>query len=549
MPPKKRAADDEGHEAKTSDFKKYIAAYAATSTARTSSLSKLQETVVKKEEPDNAGLIVTKNTLMWFRTDLRLQDNTALHAASIRAKVGNSFLVGLYIISPEEWRDHDEAPVKIDFWMRNLHCLRESLEKLAIPLVIKTAIHKDDIPGIVQSVVEDMYISHVFWNAELLVDERKRDASVKKALLARSNVQVEECDDQCIVPPADVRTKTGNPYAVFTPFYNTWCKLVDSEPHYLELSQTPERNPPEIRTTFAQYFDQNPPSSYPHTLDINNMKELYPAGESQAHRRLDSFIKNKASRYQEGRDIPQLEGTSVLSPYLAAGVISARQCVAAARTANKGKLTTGDEGLKTWIKEVGWREFYRHIVVAFPRVSKSHAFQPKTETVEWSDNEEHFQRWCQGKTGFPIVDAGMRQLNSIGYMHNRLRMITACFLVKDLLINWQQGEKYFMSQLIDGDLPSNNGGWQWSASTGTDAQPYFRVFNPLLQSQRFDAKGDFIRRWVPELKSLNDKQIHNPHGVLSPKEFAKLRYPKPIVDHASAKAKYIAEFKRVLALA
>jgi len=207
MPPKKRAAGDEGDDIKTSDFKKHIAAYAASSTTPATASAKSTETLIKKEKLDDAGPTVTKNTLMWFRTDLRLQDNTALHAASIRAKVGNTFLVGLYIISPEEWRDHDEAPVKIDFWMRNLQCLRESLKKLAIPLVVKTATHKGDIPGIVLSVVEDMDISHVFWNTELLVNERKRDASVKRMLLTRSNVKVEECDDQCIVPPADVRTK------------------------------------------------------------------------------------------------------------------------------------------------------------------------------------------------------------------------------------------------------------------------------------------------------------------------------------------------------
>lgn len=207
MPPKKRATDNEDDDIKPSNFKKHITAYAAPSTTLATTTAKSPETLIKKEEPDVACPLVTKNTLMWFRTDLRLQDNTALHAASIRAKVGNTFLVGLYIISPEEWQEHDEASVKIDFWMRNLQSLRESLKQLAIPLVVKTATHKEDIPGIVLSVVEDMEISHVFWNTELLVDERKRDASVKRMLQTRSNIQVEECDDQCIVPPADVRTK------------------------------------------------------------------------------------------------------------------------------------------------------------------------------------------------------------------------------------------------------------------------------------------------------------------------------------------------------
>ncbi|KAG0047646.1 hypothetical protein BGZ83_007332 [Gryganskiella cystojenkinii] len=553
MLPKKRTAQHSDDETNPStDFKKRISFYAASSSSPSSSAfsnGSVSDMVIKKEEPDESiSLSASKNTLMWFRNDLRIQDNRALFAASIRAKVGNTSLIGLYILSPEDWEAHDEAPIKIDFWMRNLSCLKESLQKLAIPLVVKMADRKADIPGIVRSVVRELEISHVFWNTELLVNENRRDAAVKRTLLQDSNVRVEECDDQCIVTPADVRTKTGNPYAVFTPFYNTWCKLVETKPHYLEFSEPPGANPPEAKRTFAQYFKQDPPASHPHSLDVDEMKKLYPAGETKAHERLEAFVEEKAKRYHQGRDVPHQQGTSVLSPYLSAGVVSGRQCLVAARAANKGKIQSGDEGLKTWIKELGWREFYRHIVVAFPRVSKSRAFQPKTENVNWSDNEEHFQAWCQGKTGFPIVDAGMRQLNSIGYMHNRLRMITACFLVKDLLVNWQRGERYFMSHLIDGDLPSNNGGWQWSASTGTDAQPYFRVFNPLLQSQRFDPQGIYIRKWVPELKNLSDKQIHDPYKALSPKEFTKLGYPKPIVDHAAAKEKYLAEFKRALAL-
>ncbi|KAI7827497.1 putative deoxyribodipyrimidine photo-lyase Phr1 [Gamsiella multidivaricata] len=485
---------------------------------------------------------------MWFRNDLRLQDNRALYGASMRSKVGARCLIALYIISEEEWEEHDEAAVKIDFWMRNLASLKTSLDKLAIPLVVKTAKHKTDVVGVVESVVREMDISHVFWNAELMIDERRRDAAVRKRLLKISNVRVEECDDQCVVNPLEVRTKTGNPYAVFTPFYNTWCKLVETEPHYLELSEAPDENPPEARELYVNYFKADVPSSHPHDLDIDEVNRLYPAGEEEAHNRVHAFIKTKGKVYHEGRNTPFQEGTSVMSPYISSGIISVRQCIVLARVANNNKITTGNEGLKFWIKELGWREFYRNILVCFPRVCMNRAFQLKTEKVQWDENEENFQRWCDGKTGFPIVDAGMRQLNSIGFMHNRLRMITACFLVKDLLIDWHKGERYFMQRLIDGDLASNNGGWQWSASTGTDAQPYFRVFNPLLQSQRFDPKGEYIRKWIPELRGLNDKQIHEPYHALPSKEFLKLGYPTPIVDHAAAKKKYVDEFKRVLAL-
>ncbi|KAF9322806.1 hypothetical protein BG006_002041, partial [Podila minutissima] len=328
----------------------------------------------------------------------------------------------------------------------------------------------------------------------------------------------------------------------------TWCHLIETNPYYLDLAHAPEPNHSKARTLFQKHFAATIPTSHPHGLDVAEIQRLFPAGEQAAHARLNEFVQQRAAQYHVRRDVPhEQQGCSMLSAYLNAGVLSMRQCVVAARAANRNKIVAGDEGLKTWIKELGWREFYRNILVSFPRVCKSRAFQPITEKIQWSDNQVHFRAWCQGKTGFPIVDAGMRQLNTIGYMHNRLRMIVACFLVKDLMINWQWGEKYFMQQQIDGDLASNNGGWQWSASTGTDAQPYFRVFNPLLQSQRFDPNGIFIRRWVPELKGLTDKQIHEPHKILTPAQFAKLSYPKPIVDHATAKTRYVEEFKRVLA--
>ncbi|KAF9087058.1 hypothetical protein BGX29_001057 [Mortierella sp. GBA35] len=556
MSPTKRPAQYDGTDDQMStvkQFKKHISSYAAGSGSgshhsATSTFTTTTNVKVKSEDDDHhaKGPIVTRNVLMWFRTDLRIRDNKALYAASMRSKVGgdNNFLIALYIISEEEWVEHDEAPVKIDFWMRNLTTLKASLDKLAIPLVVKMAPKKVDVVKVIEEVVREMDISHVFWSSELMVDERKRDRQVKQALLKHSGVYVEEHEEQCIVSPEDVRTKTGNPYAVFTPWYNTWCRLVETEPHYLELAEMPDANPPKAKEVFAEHFKTKVPSSHPHPLDANEMKQRYPAGEDEAHARLEKFVKERAKNYHQSRDIlGHLEGTgtSVLSPYLNAGVLSTRQCVVAAQTANKNKISTGDEGLKTWIKELGWREFYRHILAAFPRVCMGRAFQPKTERVQWSDNEEHFQLWCDGKTG-------MRQLKATGYVHNRLRMIVACFLVKDLLINWQRGEKYFMSNLIDGDLASNNGGWQWSASTGTDAQPYFRVFNPLLQSKRYDPKGEYIRRWIPELRSLTDQQIHDPSQALSPKEFAKLGYPKPIVDHATAKAKYLEDFKRVLAL-
>ncbi|KAF9399105.1 hypothetical protein BGX21_006783 [Mortierella sp. AD011] len=409
--------------------------------------------VIKMEEENNLGPTETRNTLMWFRTDLRLKDNKALYEASMRSKVGGTdrYLIALFIISEEEWAEHDEAPIKIDFWMKNLTSLKRSLDELSIPLIVKTAKLKSDLVKMIESVVEEMDISHVFWNADLMVDEQRRDRAVRKAL-QRMNVHAEECENECIVPPSS--GQTGNPYAVFTPYYNAWCKIVETESHYLELAGIPDANPPEAKVRYAEYFKLTPPTSHTHPLDTEEIKRLYPAGEEAAHERLNKFLETKAKDYHKCRDAPIQEGTSVMSPYLTSGVITNRQCLVAARKANKNKILSGDEGLKTWIKELAWKEFYKNILVSFPR----------------------------------------------------------------------------------------------SASTGTDAQPYFRVFNPLLQSQRFDPKGEFIRKWVPELEGLNDKQIHDPLHTMTRKEFNKLGYPKPIVDHATAKKKYVDEFKRILAL-
>ena len=238
--------------------------------------------------------------------------------------------------------------------------------------------------------------------------------------------------------------------------------------------------------------------------------------------------------YEKNRDLPALAATSSLSPYLAIGVLSPGQCL----SAMEGQLgfvplSRGEHGF-AWLNELIWREFYRHLMVAHPHLSMHRAFKPETEALRWSRDEGDFQRWCDGQTGYPIVDAAMRCLNQTGWMHNRLRMICASFLCKDLHIDWRRGEGYFMSQLIDGDLAANNGGWQWSASTGADAAPYFRIFNPTRQSEKFDPQGDFLRRWLPELLDVPTRHIHQPRAWLDQYE-PHNSYPPPIVDHQRAR--------------
>jgi deoxyribodipyrimidine photo-lyase len=262
---------------------------------------------------------------------------------------------------------------------------------------------------------------------------------------------------------------------------------------------------------------------------------LWPAGEDSARQRLNRFVAKPLFLYQAQRDFPALEGTSQLSPYLAAGMISARECFAAALIANNHELDMGNQGAVIWMSELIWRDFYKDILVAVPRVSMNKAFKPETEKLRWRYDEHQLIAWQEGKTGFPIVDAAMRQLNATGWMHNRLRMGVAMFFSKNLFFDWRIGEAYFMSRLIDGDLSANNGGWQWSASTGTDAAPYFRIFNPIRQSERFDPKGDFIRQYCPELASLSSKEIHEPTN--------RLGYPKQIVNLEQSRKDAIAAFK------
>nr|WP_305418007.1 FAD-binding domain-containing protein [Photobacterium leiognathi] len=273
---------------------------------------------------------------------------------------------------------------------------------------------------------------------------------------------------------------------------------------------------------------------------------LWPVDEEAILQRLDTFCVTKAQDYHQQRDFPAIDGTSCLSPFLAIGALSARQCVYQLLQYFPHALEVNKEdGAFTWLNEIIWREFYGHLLHRYPELSKNHPFQYYTQYVRWQDDPTLLKAWQDGKTGFPIVDAAMRQLRATGWMHNRLRMITASFLTKDLLCDWRAGEQWFMQHLIDGDFASNNGGWQWAASTGTDSQPYFRVFNPTLQGQRFDPKGDFIRTWVKELAKVPDKYIHTPHQWDSS---GFLDYPLPIVDHKEARLLAIEAFKQAKAV-
>ncbi|QEY58419.1 deoxyribodipyrimidine photo-lyase [Pseudomonas sp. C27(2019)] len=468
--------------------------------------------------------------LIWFRNDLRIQDNTALHAA---LQAGPS--IAIFLISPGQWLAHNDAPCKVDFLLRNLSELKKSLATLNVPLLIRTADHWQQAPEIIAQLCQEFNVGAVHANTEYGIHESQRDAAVG-TLLVNQGILFNSHFDQLLFKPGSILTQSGSYFKVFGQFKKTCYK------HLYE--HVPERiSTPRAQAPLAIESDPVPSSISGFSAVTAELQALWPASEDVAQQRLNTFADEAMTDYLEQRDFPAQAGTSQLSAYLVAGVISIRQCLHAALAANQGEFDSGKQGVVTWINELLWREFYTHILVGYPKVSRNRAFKAETEALAWRDSPKDLLAWQQGRTGFPIIDAAMRQLLATGWMHNRLRMIVAMFLTKNLLIDWREGERFFMQHLIDGSLAANNGGWQWSASTGTDAVPYFRIFNPVSQSQRFDPKGDFIRRWLPELKHLSAKEIHQPKLLSG--LFGTEDYPKPIVDLSSSRQRALTAFKNL----
>lgn len=468
--------------------------------------------------------------LMWFRGDLRVRDNPALVAACRAADQG---VVAVFTICPEQWQQHDWAPVKVDLLLRQLRDLSDSLAELSIPLKIMDEPLFAGVPARLLALAQKSGCDGIWFNEEYEINERLRDDEVCR--LFREDGRTAECFmDQVLVAPGEVLTGQGRYYTVFTPFKKRWYAILRESGVPASLHRPRAQEPTELASDPI-------PEELP-SFDGLRRPDLWPSGEDHAHKRLQKFVRQRVSAYSEARDFPSRNGTSTVSPYLTLGILSPRQCLHAALAANEGRLDQGDSGVVTWISELVWREFYRHVLVGFPRVCKHQCFDLKTRSVEWRDDPEAFERWKEGRTGIPLVDAAMRQLRQTGWMHNRLRMVAAMFLSKNLFLDWRLGERYFMRSLVDGDLASNNGGWQWSASVGTDAAPYFRVFNPVRQSERFDPEGALLRKFLPELESLDDRAIHFP-AERAQLLAGNLGYPEPLVDLKSSRQRAIERFR------
>ncbi|KAI2626101.1 deoxyribodipyrimidine photo-lyase [Hypomontagnella submonticulosa] len=505
------------------------------------------EAVLKETASIRKATDVKEAVIHWFKMDLRITDNRALWEASETAEEANVPLICIYIISPEDFEAHLTAPARVDFMVRTLKVLKQDLAALNIPLYVETVAKRKEIPERIVDFMEEWGAGHLYANIEYEVDELKREAKMVR-MCADRGMAMELFHDTCVVPPGALRTGAGKQYAVYSPWFRAWVAHIHANQELLSTFAPPTKNSPAAREKVAALFDCEipdiPENKRLSEEDAARFHATWPAGEREAVDRLEKFCDEKIGQYSKKRNFPSEAATSSISVHLSAGTLSARMAVRTARDRNKTKkLDAGVEGIQAWISEVAWRDFYKHVLVHWPYICMNKPFKPEYANIEWSYNSAHFEAWCNGRTGFPIVDAAMRQIRSIGWMHNRCRMIVASFLCKDLLLDWRMGEKFFMEHLIDGDFASNNGGWGFSASVGVDPQPYFRIFNPLLQSEKFDPEGDYIRKWVPELRKVQGKAIHDPYGRGATAEAKKAGYPPPIVDHKESRNRALAAYK------
>mgnify|MGYP001281991090 FL=1 len=463
--------------------------------------------------------------LFIFSDDLRIKDNRALYEASL----DQDGLVALFIIDKTKNKAHGDSLAKLKLKLLGLEKITEPLSSLNISLKILYSHKISDEPGDILDFCQSHGIKKIFLNSEYPFNEKQRNKNLKK-ICHQYQISYTEFNSQ-LINPDDVKNSSGLPFKVFTPYSKKIRSLMTPD----ILSETPVPLKQENRIITQ---DEIPQFQYAYDQDLNFSFDDFPLTEGSAIQKLDDFIDSSIQNYKELRDIPSLSATSKLSSSFAIGLISSKQAINLVLERLPDEIGTGQFA---WITEIIWREFYKYITYHFSHVSKGKCFNPKYDHILWREDEESFLKWCEGKTGVPIIDAAMRQLNGTKWMHNRLRMITAMFLSKNLLVDWRKGERYFMENLIDGDFCSNNGGWQWSASTGVDASPYFRIFNPITQSEKFDPDGEFIKEFVPELIDCPSNEIHNPSKEIR----SSLNYPEMIVDLKSSRLRAIDAFKSI----
>ncbi len=474
--------------------------------------------------------------LVWFRRDLRLHDHAALyHALKHARRVYCAFVFDRGILD-ELLAEGQQADRRVEFIHAALTELDRNLRRCGGALIVRHGFAADEIVGLARELgVDAVFASHDYEPYAIA-----RDATAARAL-ADLGCELLTFKDHVIFEKDEVLTGSGRPFSVFTPYRNAWLKK--ATPFCLQ-SYAVERYAAALAAPSA-------PEAVPSLEDLGfrptNLADLkVGTGESGGTRALDEF-ESRIDAYAEARDFPAVRGPSYLSVHLRFGTVSIR---AAARRAwermHSPRRPERSRGAEVWLSELVWREFYQQILYHHPHVAGA-SFRPQYDRIVWDDDRPLFTAWCEGRTGYPLVDAAMAQINQTGYMHNRLRMVVASFLTKDLGLDWRWGERYFARRLIDFDLAANNGGWQWAASSGCDAQPYFRIFNPVTQSEKFDPQGKFIRRYLPQLASFTDREIHAPWRVAPARQrelgcVIGTDYPAPVVDHGEARERTLARY-------
>ncbi|MBE9584876.1 deoxyribodipyrimidine photo-lyase [Mucilaginibacter sp. JRF] len=428
-------------------------------------------------------------SVFWFRRDLRLDDNAGLYRAQ---KSGNPVLP-IFIFDREildDLKDKDDA--RVTFIYQTIEELKAELKKHNSDLLV----FYNTPDKVFKHLLKEYPVVEVYTNHDYEPYATKRDKDIA-ALLKKEGIELKTYKDQVIFERDEVTKDDGKPYTVFTPYKNRWLQTL--KPFYLKAYPN------------KKYFKNL------HTFRAAAMPTLKDMGFEKSSRKFpDKKYRDVMDDYAKTRDYPAMKGTSHIGLHLRFGTLSIRRLATDANECHE----------KTWLNELIWREFYMMVLHHFPH-TMDHAFRPEYDRVKWVNNEEHFKAWCEGRTGYPLVDAGMRELNETGYMHNRVRMVTASFLSKDLLIDWRWGEHYFAQKLLDYEMASNVGGWQWAAGSGTDAAPYFRIFNPESQQKKFDPKLEYVKKWVPEYADFT-------------------KYPNPIVDHKAARERVLKAFKDAL---
>lgn len=467
--------------------------------------------------------------IVWFRRDLRLHDQPALTAACEAC----SDVIPLFVFDEPLLRSHVFGSACVNFMLGCLQELTTALAGLGLTLRWRRGEPVDEVVGAAREWKADV----VYWNRDYEPAAIERDRRVQLAL-AEQGIRTQTFKDHVVFEAEEIRGATGEPLQRYSAYRTRWwAKWQASKPS--PLASPKLRAPVPLRSA--------PPAlPSPVELGYDRVVPWINPGERQARLRLQEFLGKSIHTYGDGRNRPGVDGSSRLSPHFRFGTLSVRTAVheALSALAKGGRVSKAD--VLIWIDELVWREFFQQVLSAFPRVVKGPfrdvAVPPvRTPGVE---RDRLFQAWCQGRTGFPIVDAGMRQLNQTGWMHNRVRMIVASFLIKDLRLDWQSGERYFMHQLLDADVAANNGNWQWCAATGTDAMRGYRIFNPALQSKKFDPEGIYIRAYVPELAHVTGKWIHEPQLMPLDEQVRAgcrigVEYPSPLVDHAQARREYL----------